>query len=181
MFENQVFQFKDKIKKALPFGMFLSQWIFTKLMNIIVAHLHQCAVSLFLYLDDLLKRSNSQQICISHNILPLNSSKSRNHSRSKEVRFDTSSAIHLHRDGISDTTQHSQGTSRLHRNLFLTIKLFLTQTQVLTRTFLSLLGKLSAAADFLLGRLHLQTLQMCLLSVWRPYILLFGHKFRSTV
>ena len=37
----------------------------------------------------------------------------------------------------------------------LTVKIFLSQTQVLARTFLSLLGKLSAAADFvLLGRLH---------------------------
>ena len=41
-------------------------------------------------------------------------------------------------------------------SLILTIKMFLPQTQVLARTFLSLLGKLSAAADFLLrGRLHL--------------------------
>ena len=41
-------------------------------------------------------------------------------------------------------------------SVLLTVKLFLSQTQVLAGTFLSLLGKLSAAADFvLLGRLHL--------------------------
>ena len=43
-------------------------------------------------------------------------------------------------------------------------------------TFLSLLGKLSAAADLvLLGRLHLRPLQMCLLSVWKPHILPLDH------
>ena len=50
--------------------------------------------------------------------------------------------------------------------LILTIKTFLSQTQVSAQTFLSLLGKLSAAVDFiLLGRLHLRPLQMCLLLV----------------
>ena len=48
---------------------------------------------------------------------------------------------------------------------------------ILARTFLSLLGKLSAAADLIvLDRLHLQVLQMCLLSVWRPHILTFDHQ-----
>ena len=61
------------------------------------------------------KRSNSQQTCFSHNILPSNGAKSKVHSKSKEVRFDTSPEIHLYRDGISDTTKHSQGTGRLHR------------------------------------------------------------------
>ena len=50
--------------------------------------------------------------------------------------------------------------------LILTIKSILSCKQVSAQTFLSLLGKLSAAADFvLLGRLHLCPLQMCLLSV----------------
>ena len=51
--------------------------------------------------------------------------------------------------------------------------------QVLAQTLLSLLGKLSAAADFvLLSRLHLHPLQMCLLSVWRPHILPMDHYVR---
>ena len=45
--EDQIFQFT-----ALPFGMSLSPWIFTKLMDIIAAHLRQCTISVFLYLDD---------------------------------------------------------------------------------------------------------------------------------
>ena len=62
-------------------------------------------------------------------------------------------------------------------SLILTIKVFLSQTQVSAQTSLSLLGKLSAAADFvLLGKLHLRLLQMCLLSVWRPNILPLDHQ-----
>ena len=59
----------------------------------------------------------------------------------------------------------------------MTIKSILSCNPLSARTFLSLLGKLSAAADFvLLGRLHLRPLQICLLSVWRPHILPFDHQ-----
>ena len=62
------------------------------------------------------------------------------------------------------------------QNLFLTIKKFLSFKHVSARTFLSLLGTLSAASDFvILGRLHLRPLQMCLLSVWKPHILPLDH------
>ena len=61
------------------------------------------------------KRSDKQQTYISHTILPPNSSKSWIHSKPKKIRFETSSAIHLHRDGISDTTEYSQGTTRWYR------------------------------------------------------------------
>ena len=48
-------------------------------------------------------------------------------------------------------------------SLLLTVKQFLTQTQVSAQTFLSLLGKLSAAADLVVqGRLHLRLLQISL-------------------
>ena len=62
------------------------------------------------------------------------------------------------------------------QNLILTIKKIMSAKHVSARTFLSLLGKLSAAADLvLLGRLHLRPLQMCLLSVWKPHILPLDH------
>ena len=59
--EHQVFQFM-----ALPFGMSLSPWIFTKLMNVIAAHLRLRAVSLFQYLDDWLIRDLIHYRLISH-------------------------------------------------------------------------------------------------------------------
>ena len=57
----------------------------------------------------------------------------------------------------------------------------LIQINYVLQTFLSLLGKLRATADFvLLGRLHLRPLQMCLLSVWRPHILPLDHPILIT-
>ena len=57
------------------------------------------------------KRSDSQPTSISHNVLPSNCTKSMFHSKSKEVRFDTSPEIHVYRHGISDRRKYSQGTS----------------------------------------------------------------------
>ena len=49
---------------------------------------------------------------------------------------------------------------------------FKKQKQVSARVFLSLLGKLSAAAQFvLLGKLHLRPLQMALFAIWKPHVL----------
>ena len=58
------------------------------------------------------KRSDSQSTIISDNILPSNSTKSRFHSKSKEVRFDTNSKFHIYRHGISDNTKFSPGLNR---------------------------------------------------------------------
>ena len=61
------------------------------------------------------KRSDSQSTTISDKILPLSSTRSRFHSKSKEFRIDTSSEFHVHRHGISDTAKFSQGPSRPSR------------------------------------------------------------------
>ena len=61
------------------------------------------------------KRSDSQLPTISDNILPSNTctcTKSRFHSKSKEVRFYTNSEFYVSMHGISGTTKFSQGPSR---------------------------------------------------------------------
>ena len=63
MLEDQVFQFM-----ALPFGMSLSPWIFTKLIDVIAAHLRQCAISLFPYIDNWLIRDLICNRLVSHTI-----------------------------------------------------------------------------------------------------------------
>ena len=120
------------------------------------------------------KRSDSQSTTISDNILPSNTcTKSRFHSKSKEVRFDTNSEFYVYRHGISGTTKFSQGPSRLNQG---------PNSDYQNSSFLqSSIGKLSAAAGFvLLGRLHLRPLQMCLLSVWRPHILPLDHQVMNS-
>ena len=82
--------------QALPFGMSLGPWIVTKLMGVITAHLCQPSISPFPYLEDWLIRDLIHSRLISHTIYCLpNGTKSRIHSKSKKVRFEPSSAIHL--------------------------------------------------------------------------------------
>ena len=62
-----------------------------------------------------------------------------------------------------------------------TVKKFSQKTYVSAREFLSLLGQLNAAADFvMLGRLHLRPLQMSLLAQWRPQTLPLQHQIKLT-
>ena len=56
------------------------------------------------------------------------------------------------------------------------LRWFVIQEQVSARVFLSLLGKLSAASQFVvLGRLHLRPLQMALFAQWKPHALPLEH------
>ena len=95
MVKGQVFQFT-----ALPFGMALSPWIFTKLMNVIASHMCQRAIPVVLYLFDWLIRDLIRKRLISHTKYCLQTVQS----------FDTSPEIYIYRDGISDTTEYSEGT-----------------------------------------------------------------------
>ena len=60
---HQIYQFT-----VLPFRMSISSWIFTKLMDVIAAHLRQRAISLFPYLDDWLIRDLFRSRIIFHTI-----------------------------------------------------------------------------------------------------------------
>ena len=106
---------------------------------------------------------------LSHQIHSSNGTKSGLHTKSDLIPAQQFTFI-----GIEFLTiENSQSSSKPIRSSY-SDKSILSQTQVLARTFLSLLGKLSAAADLIvLGRLHLRRLQMCLLLVWKPHILPF--------
>ena len=133
---------------ALPFGM--SLWIFTKIMDVIAAHLCQRAILLFPYLDDWLIIRNR---LVSHTITVQSLGFIPNLKKSDLIPAHKFTFI-----GIEFLTQQNIVRVLADRvnSLLLTIKLFLSQTQVAAQTFLSCLGKLSAAADFvLLGTFHL--------------------------
>ena len=170
--EDQVYHFS-----ALPFGMSLSPLIFSKLMDVIAALLRQRAISVFPYLDDWLIKNlihnrliTQTKICIqtiqSLGFLP---------NLKKSDLFPAQKFTFI---GIEFLMQQNLVRVPADRvqNLILTIKKIMSAKHVSARTFLSLLGKLSAAADLvLLGRLHLRPLQMCLLSVWKPHIFPLDH------
>ena len=171
--EDQIFQIT-----ALPFGMSLIPWIFTKLMDVIAAHLRQRSISVSPYLDDLLiknlirNRSLYQtkycpQVIHDLGFIP-------NLKKSESIPAQNFMFI-----GMEFLTQQNlvRVPAEQVRTLISTIKTVISSNQVLARTFLSLLGKRNAAADFtLLGRFYLRPLQMCLSSVWRPHILPFDHQ-----
>ena len=107
MFESQVFQFA-----VLPSRMALSPWIFSKLMDVIALHMCQHPIPVFPYLDDWLIRDLIRNRLISHTKYCLQTIQSLGFiPKSKEVRFETSPEIHNYRDGISDATENSQGTT----------------------------------------------------------------------
>ena len=61
------------------------------------------------------------------------------------------------------------------------VRTFLQKTSVSARDFLSLLGQLNAAADFvMLGWLHLRPLQMSLHNQWQPQKFLLCHQIGMT-
>ena len=61
------------------------------------------------------KKSDSKPTNRSDKILPSSSSESRFYSKPKKVRIYSSSEFHIHRHGISDTAEFSQGTSGTSR------------------------------------------------------------------
>ena len=138
----------------------------------------QRAISLFLYLDDWLKRDLIRNRSVSHTIYCLQTMQSLGFIPNLK-KLDLIPAQKFTFIGMEFLTQQNIVRVPVDRieSLLLTIKIFHSQTQVSAQTFLSLLGKLSVATDFiLLGRLHLQPLQICLLSVWRPHILPLDHQ-----
>ena len=62
------------------------------------------------------KKSDSQSAMRSDKIFPSSSSESRIYSKPKKVGINTCSEFHVHRHGISDTAEFSQGTSGTSRD-----------------------------------------------------------------
>ena len=110
MFRGQVFRVM-----VLPFGMALSLDFYQTDGRYSIAPVSVRHPIVFVPRRLAYKSSNSQPANISHKILPPNYTKSRFHSKSKEVRFDTSPVIHVYRDGISDTAEYSQSSTRPSR------------------------------------------------------------------
>ena len=93
-------------------------WVFSKLMNVIAAHFCQRAMSLVPYPDDWLILIRDLIRKLLHKIHSSNGTKSGFHTKSKEVRFDTNTTIHIYRYGISNSTENSQSSSEPSKNSY---------------------------------------------------------------
>ena len=158
--------------------MSLSPWIFTKLMEVIAARLRQRAVSLFPYLDNWLIRDLIRNRLISHTKYCLQTVQNLGFVPNLK-KSDLIPAQKFTFIGMEFLTQQNivRVPADQVETLILTIKTILSQTRVSAQNFLSLLSKQTQVL-ILLGRLHLRSLQMCLLSVWKPHILPLDHRVK---
>ena len=170
--KGQTFQFK-----ALPFGLATSPFVFTLLMVTIATHLRRRSVVLFPYLDNWLVRNQiradilrDQQV-----IIKLILSLGLIFNEKKSDLIPAQNFVFIGMEFVTHKNIVRVPWDRVQDILSLVLW-FKKQEQVSARLFLSLLGKLSAAAQFVvLGRLHLRPLQMALFAQWKPHVLPLEH------
>ena len=166
--KGQAYQFK-----ALPFGLATSPYVFTRLMVAIATYLRKRAIVLFPYLDDWLVRNQVRQEILRDRQFTIELIMSLgliiNEEKSDLVLSQNFVFIGMefltHKNIVRVPLDRVQGILEL-------LLWFKKQKQVSARVFLSLLGKLSAAAQFVvLGKLHLRQLQMALFAQWKSHVL----------
>ncbi|MES9881468.1 MAG: reverse transcriptase domain-containing protein [Sedimenticola sp.] len=169
---GRVFQFR-----VLPFGLSTAPMVFTRLMKCVAAFIRKQGPSLIQYLDDWLIYHISREVLERHlskvweivtrlGLLP-------NMEKSDLVPSQSFEFIGMY-------FQTNLGTVRVPADRvdrIVQLLSDLTRKSCLTaRKFLSLLGTLNAAADFVeMGRLHIRPLQLLLHSLWRPQSLPLDH------
>ena len=166
--KGRVFHFR-----ALPFGLSTSPYIFTLLMTVIATYLRRRAIILHPYLDDWLSRNQSRLILLEHRhfIIQLITSLGLIINQEKSDLIPTQMFTFIGMEFLTHMNIVRVPQARV-QILLETVKKFSQKTYVSAREYLSLLGQLNAAADFvMLGRLHLRPLQMSLLAQWRPQTL----------
>ena len=162
---GRVYQFK-----ALPFGLSTSPFVFTRLMIVIATFLRRRAITLHPYLDYWLARNQNRRKLLEHRqfIMSLINSLGLiiNYEKSDLVPAQVFTFI-----GMEFLTHINIVRVPQARQMKIldSVRIFLQKTSVSARDFLSLLGQLNAAADFvMLGRLHIRPLQMSLHNQWQP-------------
>ena len=170
--KGQTFQFK-----ALPFGLATSPFVFTRLMVTIATHLRRRSVVLFPYLDNWLVRNQIRADILRDQqfTIKLISSLGLIINEKKSDLIPAQNFVFIGMEFLTHKNIVRVPWDRVQDILSLVLW-FKKQEQVSARLFLSLLGKLSAAAQFVvLGRLHLRPLQMALFAQWKPHVLPLEH------
>ena len=170
--KGQVFQFR-----ALPFGLATSPFVFTRMMVAIAVHLRKRSIVLFPYLDDWLVRNQIRSDILKdqHFTVMLITSLGLIINEEKSELIPSQNFVFIGMEFLTDRNIVRVPWDRV-RDILSLVLWFKGQNLVSARMYLSLLGKLSAAAQFLiLGRLHLRPLQMALFAQWKPHILPLEH------
>ncbi len=164
---GEVFQFR-----CLPFGISTAPMLFTRLMKCVAGFIRQQGPSLTQYLDDWLVYHLSREVLLNHlsqvwdcitrlGLLP-------NLEKSDLVPTQRFQYIGMY--FLADLGIVRVPPDRVDK-IVSQVSTCIESSSLTARSFLSLLGSLNAAADFVeLGRLHLRQLQYILLSLWRPHV-----------
>ena len=176
---GRVYQFK-----APPFGLSTSPFVFTHLMIVIATFLRRRAgaITLHPYLDDWLARNQNRQKLLEHRqfILSLINSLGLiiNYEKSDLVPAQVFTFIGMEFLTHINIVRVPQARQM---KILESVRIFLQKTSVSARDFLSLLGQLNAAADFvMLGLLHLRPLQISLHKLWQPQNFPLDHQIGLT-
>ena len=174
---GRVYQFK-----ALPFGLSTSSFVFTRLMIVITTFLRRRAITLHPYLDDWLAQNQNRRKLLEHRqfILSLINSLGLiiNYEKSDLVPAQVFTFIGMEFLTHINIVRVPQARQM---KILESVRIFLQKTSVSARDFLSLLGQLNAAADFvMLGRLHLRPLQISLHKLWQPQNFQLDHQIGLT-
>lgn len=165
-FKGIVYQFR-----ALPFGLNLSPWVFTRLVDTVVAHARQDSLSpTSNYLDDLLLKNQAPERLATDRdaLLHLLNSLGFIINMEKSDLTPSQDFIHLGMHFLTHENRVRLPDKRLEP-LIECVRQVRSETSSSARTWLRLLGLLNAAADIVPdGRLFLRPLQMFLLTQWRP-------------
>ena len=165
-FEGQVFQFR-----ALPFGLNISPWIFTRLMDTVMATARRTSSSQHSnYLDDLLLKNPTPSLLIQDRdaLLSLLASLGWMVNREKSDLTPSQTFSHL---GMLFQTDHNKVslTQKRITTLVEAVSQMLIQKGGPVRFWLRALGLMNAASDLLLfGKRNYRRLQLHLLSNWSP-------------
>ena len=157
-----------------------SLFVFTLLMTVIATHLRKRAIIMHPYLDDWLSRNQNRQTLLEHRhyIMYLITSLGLIINYQKSDLIPTQIFTFIGMEFLTYSNIVRVPHPRVQK-LLETIMIIYQKTFISARVFLSLLGQLSAAADFvMLGRLHLRPLQMSLLSQWRPQKFSLNHQIK---
>jgi hypothetical protein len=165
VWDNKVFQFR-----ALPFGLAIAPLVFTKIFQVVSAHLHTLSIQIHSYLDDFLIKELKPDILLSHTqtviylLLELGFLISWKKSEVIPSQDFVFLGEHFRMDlGLVFSPEEK---FLALRQFILT---FLAKTSVTACQFSQLLGLLNSLADVVqLGRLHICPLQFYLLEHWTP-------------
>ena len=174
---GRVYQFK-----ALPFGLSTSPFVFTLLMKVIATFLRRRVITLHPYLDDWLSRNQNRRRLLEHRqfILSLITSQGLIINYEKSDLVPAQVFTFIGKEFLTHTNIVRVPQTR-QMKILETVIMVSQKTSVSVRDFMSLLGQLNAAADFvMLGRLHLRPLQMSLHNQWQLQKLPLCHQIHIT-